>query len=212
MLLTQHGRLVRGAPPQCMIPIPIPGTDVHRRYDKLTRRLRAAEFTLNTLLARAEELRKIMSNELVPASTPTPEDHTPPSCEPPAPGTASHSNPESHETSLSDPLPTPLPTLDTDRSSAPFLPRSSLSTHSEPSFPSTDWTQRCIAYYAKRKLQEAKKARRAGHDNAPSRQSSSNGPNPHVRSQSYSSQGPPPSPSRSHTNAHGREVKCAKQQ
>jgi len=194
MLLTQHGRLVRGAPPQCMIMIPITGTDVHRRYDKLTGRLRAAEFTLNTL-ARAEELRKIMSNELVPASTPTPEDHTLPSCEPPAPGTASHSNPKLHESSLSSaPLPTPLPTPGTDRNSTLFLPQSSSFNHSEPSFSSTDWTQRCTAYYAKRKLQEeAKKARRASHDNASSRQSSSSGSNPHVRSQSYSPQVPPPS-------------------
>jgi len=42
--------------------IPITGTDEHRRYDKLAGRLRAAEFTLDILLARVSALRKIMNN------------------------------------------------------------------------------------------------------------------------------------------------------
>lgn len=133
-----------------------------------------------------------MSNDLVSASPSTLKDHTPPSYEPPAPGTTSHSSPKLHNPSLSNQLPTPLPTPSTDRSSTSSLPNSSLSTHSESFSSSTDWTQRCTAYYAKRKLQEeAKKARLAGHDKSSSRQSPFHAPDPYARSQS---QRPPQTP------------------
>jgi len=176
--------------------IPIDETDVHRRYDKLTGRLRAAEFTFNTLLARASELRNVMSNELASAPSSTLKDHASPLCEPPAPESASHSNSKLHNPSLfCDPLPTPS-TPNTDPNTAPFLLNSSPPNHPESSSFSTDWTQRCTAYYAKRKLQEeAKKARRASQENAPPRQSSFYGPNPHAHAQSYSSQ---PQPQTSH--------------
>lgn len=174
-----------------MILVLIDGTDVHRRYDKLIGRLRAAEFTFNTLFSRASELRKVMSNELAPTSSNTPKDHTPPSYEPPAPGPAPHSNSKSHTPSLScDPPPT-LPTPNIDPNTAPFLPYSSPSNHPESSPFSTDWTQRCTAYYAKRRLQEeAKKARQARQGNTPSCQSSFHGSNSHARSHSHSSQPP----------------------
>ena len=192
-----------------MVLIPIDGTDVHRRYDKLTGRLRAAEFTFNTLLSRVSELRKVMSNELASAPSSTPKDHTSPSYDPPAPGPASHSNSKSHTPSHSCyPSPT-LPTPNIDPNTAPFLPYSSPSNHSESSPSSTDWTQRCTAYYTKRKLQEeAMKARRARQGNAPSFQSSFHGSNPHARSQPYSSQTPPqtshPQP-RPHESARTRD-------
>lgn len=164
---------------------------MHRRYDKLTGRLRAAEFTFNTLLARTSELRKILSNGLASASDSALKDHTPPSYKPPAPEPASRSNPNPNLHNPSD----PLPTHNTDPSTAPFLHNSSPPNHSESSSSSTDWTHRCTTYYAKRKLQEeATKARRASHGNASSRQSSFQGSKPHPRSQSYSSQPPPQTP------------------
>jgi len=192
-----------------MILIPIDGTDVHRCYDKLAGRLRAAEFTFNTLLSRASELRKVMSNELASASSPTPKEHTSPSCEPPAPSPASHSNSKWHNPSLSCDSPPMLPTPSIDPDTVPLPPYLSPPNHSESSPISTDWTQRCTAYYAKRKLQEeAKKARRASQGSAPSRQSPFHGSTPHARSQSYSSQ-PPPQTShsqlRSHEPAHTRD-------
>jgi hypothetical protein len=176
--------------------IPIDGTDVHGRYDKITGRLRAAEFTFNTLLSRASELRKVMSNELAPASTSAPasKDHTSPLYGPPAPGSASHSNSKSHTPSLPCYLPPTPSTPNIDPNKAPSLPYSSPSNNPESSPFSTDWTQRCTAYYAKRKLQEeAKKARLASQANAPpSYQSSFHGSNPHARAQPRSSSQPPP--------------------
>ena len=191
------------SPTQYMILVPVDWTDVHRRYDKLTGRLRAAEFTFNTLLSRASELRKVMSNELAFASSPTLKNLTSPSCELPAPGPASHPNSKLYNPSLScDPPPT-LSTPNINPNTAPFSPYSSPSNNSESSSISPDWTQRCSAYYAKHKLQEeVKKARRASQDNATSRQSSFHGSNPHPRSQSYSSQPPPQT---SHSQLRPRE-------
>ena len=150
-----------------------------------------------------------MSNEVAPASSPTLQDHTSPSCEPPAPGPASHLNSKLHNPSLSYAPPPTLPTPSTDPDVAPFPPYLSASNHSESSSISTDWTQRCTAYYAKRKLQEeAKKSRRASQGNAPSRQSPFPGSNPHPRSQSCSSQPPPQIPHsqlRPHEPAHTRD-------
>ena len=192
-----------------MILILIDGTDVHRRYDKLTGRLRAAEFTFNTLLSRASELRKVMSNELASTSSSTPKDHTSPSYEPPAPSPAPHSNSKSQTPSLScDPPPT-LPTPNTDPDTAPPLPYSFPSNYPESSPFSTDWTQRCTAYYAKRRLrEEAKKARQASQGNTPSCHSSSHESNPYARSHSHSSQPPPQAsrpPLRPHEPARTRE-------
>jgi hypothetical protein len=187
---TRRGRLSPlSRSDKCMILISVAGTGVHKRYDKLTGRLRAAEFTFNTLLARASELRNSLSNELAPPPSSIPKDHTPPSRGLPAPGPIFHSNPKLPKPS--NPLPTPLPTPSADRSSAAFPPKLPSSDHSEPPSSSTDWTQRCTAYYAKRKLQEeAKKARQASHDNASPRQSSFCGSTPHARPQSFSSQPP----------------------
>jgi hypothetical protein len=202
------------SPTQRMALIPIDGTDVHRSYDRLTGRLRAAEFTFNTLLSRASELRKVMSNEPASASTSTstPKDHMPPLYGPPAPGSASHSNSKSRPPSLSCDLPPTPPTPNIDPDKASFLPYLSPSNNPESSPFSTDWAQRCTAYYAKRKLQEeAKKARIASQANAPSYQSSFHGSHPHARAQPRSSSQPPPPPQtphpqrRPHEPARGRD-------
>ena len=137
-----------------------------------------------------------MSNKLAPSSAPTLKDHTSPSGALSAPGPAPHPNSKLHNPSLSCGPPPTLSTPNVDPNTATFSPYSSPSTNSESSSISTDWTQRCSAYYAKRKLQEeVKKARRASQDNATSRQSSFHGSNPHPRSQPCSSQPPPQTPS-----------------